>query len=76
MAGCSVTSIKFKTKRGKTVQFRGRAGGQKKNGGDCGNKKRRVTSHMHAIGRAGKKCAKVGRPGTARNAACLRNALK
>lgn len=76
MAGCSVSLIRFKTKRKKQVSFRGRAGGQKKNGGDCENKKRKVTAHMRAIGKAGKACAKVGKPGSARNAACLRAKFK
>lgn len=75
MAGCTISTIKFKTKRGRPVSFRGRPGGQEKNGGTCGNKKRKVTPHMRAVGRAGKACAKVGKPGSSRNAACLRKKL-
>ncbi|MBP6479842.1 MAG: hypothetical protein KA310_03250 [Pseudomonadales bacterium] len=73
---CAVKQIRIKTRRGKVVTFRGRPGGQKKNGGECSNKKRRITAHMRTVGRAGKKCAKKGRPGSKANAACLRAELR
>ena len=70
-AVCSKKTIQFKTKRGKTVRFTGRPGGSE----GCGKKKRRVTAWMHAVGRAGRACAKKARPGTSTNTRCLKQHL-
>ncbi len=70
--GCSVQTISFKKKRGGKVVFKGRPGGQKKHGGVCENKARKRTPQMSAIARAGRACKKSGRPGTAKNIACVR----
>lgn len=70
---CSKKNIRFKTRRGKTIAFTGRPGGS----AGCGKKPRRKTAWMKEVGRVGRMCAKkAGRPGTARNAACLRNSLR
>lgn len=68
---CSKKTIQFKTKRGRVIRFTGRPGGSE----GCGKKKRRVTAWMHAVGRAGRTCAKKARPGTATNARCLKSIL-
>ncbi len=70
-AVCSKKTIAFKTSRGRPVRFTGRPGGS----AGCGKKKRRVTSWMHAVGKAGKACAKKARPGTTTNARCLKSHL-
>jgi hypothetical protein len=70
--GCSPTTIRFKTKRGKTVQFKGRPGGDAKHGGKCSHHKRRRTPQMNAIAKAGRACKHQGRPGTKKNIACIR----
>jgi hypothetical protein len=70
--GCAPTAIRFKTKRGKTVSFTGRPGGDSKHGGKCAHKRRPRTPQMRAIAAAGRACARVGKPGTKRNIACLR----
>lgn len=69
---CSVKQIKFKTKRGKTVTFKGRPGGS----ASCGKKKRKVSSWSRTFGKIGKACSKVGKPGTSKNVACLRVKFK
>ena len=71
--GCSPSRISFRTKRGKTVSFVGRGGGDKKHGGKCAHKARKRTPQMRAIAAAGRACARVGRPGTKRNISCLRS---
>lgn len=73
---CTPQTISFRTKRGKTVSFKGRSAGQQKAGGKCSNKKRRVTAWMRQIGRAGKACSKVAKPGTARNVSCIKGKLR
>lgn len=72
MAVCSKKTIRFKTRRGKTVSFTGRPGGDSKNGGACPHKARKRTPQMRAIAAAGRACKKAGRPGTAKNIACIR----
>ena len=71
--GCAPTAIRFRTKRGKVVTFRGRPGGDSKHGGKCVHKKRRVTPQMRAIAAAGRACARVAKPGTKRNISCLKS---
>jgi len=39
-AGCSSTTIKFKTKRGKMISFKGRSGAS------CGPRKKPSTAHL------------------------------
>lgn len=70
--GCAPSRISFRTKRGKTVSFTGRPGGDKSNGGKCVHKRRPRTPQMRLIAAAGRACAKLGRPGTKRNISCLR----
>lgn len=76
--GCGVQSIRFKTKRGKVVSFRGRPGGQKKNDGDCENKARRFSSEARAMQRAVRVAAKKckGPVGGAKRTACTRQILR
>lgn len=70
---CSKKNIRFKTRRGRPVEFTGRPGGS----AGCGKIRRKVSSWARKVGKIGKRCAKTaGRPGTARNAACLRNGIR
>jgi hypothetical protein len=69
---CSKKTISFKTKRGRDVRFTGRPGGSD----GCGKIRRKVSSWARSVGKVGKRCAKQGRPGTARNAACLRAGIR
>lgn len=69
---CSTKKIRFKTRRGRSVEFTGRPGGS----AGCGKKRRKVSSWQRAVGRIGKACARQGRPGTARNASCLRTKVR
>lgn len=52
--GCKRGTIKFKTKRGKVIQFAGRVGS------DCGPRKKPSTAHLKhyksALARASKAC--------------------
>ena len=73
---CAPKPIRFKTRRGRWVSFTGRSGGQIKNGGKCSNKARRKTAWMRTVGKAGKACARKGRPGTRTNTACLKAKLR
>lgn len=73
---CAPKNIRFKTKRGRTISFTGRSGGQIKNGGKCSNKARRKTAWMRTVGKAGKACARLARPGTGKNVACLKSKLR
>lgn len=72
MTSCAVKQIKFKTRRGKTITFKGREGGS----AGCGKKKRRVSGWSRTFGKIGRACAKVGKPGSARNVSCLRSKFK
>ena len=56
--GCGVQTIRFKTKRGRVVSFRGRPGGQEKNDGTCSNKARHFSSEARAMQRAVRVAAK------------------
>ena len=60
-AGCKRTTIRFKTKRGKTIQFSGRSGAS------CGPRKKPSTAHLRhyktAMARAARHCK--GKPGQA-----------
>lgn len=60
-AGCKHGKIRFKTKRGKTVEFSGRSGAS------CGPRKKPSTAHLRhyktAMGRAARHCK--GKPGQA-----------
>jgi hypothetical protein len=71
--GCSPIRISFRTKRGKAVSFTGRGGGDKKHGGKCAHKARPRTPQMRLIAAAGRACARVAKPGTKRNIACLKS---
>lgn len=70
--GCGTKTVQFKTRRGRTVRFTGRPGGQEK----CGRRRRKVSAWAHKVGKIGKACARVGRPGTARNASCLKTKIR
>ena len=56
---CTVTTIRFKTKRGKVVEFRGRPGGMTSAGGEC-KPKHRSTTHLRpyklALAKAARAC--------------------
>ncbi len=69
---CSKRTIQFKTKRGRVIKFTGRPGGSD----ECGKVRRKVSPWARAVGKIGKRCAKSGRPGSARNAACLRAGIR
>lgn len=73
--GCGVQQIRFKTKRGRTVSFRGRPGGQTKAGGDCATKARHFSRSARlmqgAIRTAAKKCKGTGKVGSSRRTACV-----
>ena len=64
LASCSVTAIRFKTRRGKTISFRGRRGGMTTAGGKCSPKVRR-TGHLarwkKAMRSAARSCKGRGR---------------
>ena len=68
--GCKVGTVKFKTRRGRTIEFHG------KHGPSCGPRRFRRTAWNNKIAAAGRACKKAGRPGTAKNAACLRAHLR
>lgn len=71
--GCGTKRIRFKTRRGRVIEFTGRPGGQDA----CGKKRRKISAWAHKVGKIGKACARTaGRPGTARNAACLRTKIR
>lgn len=72
MAVCSKKQIKFRTRRGKTISFTGRPGGT----AQCGKKARKKSAWSRKFGQIGRACAKVGKPGTARNISCLRSKFK
>lgn len=69
---CTVSLRRFKTRRGKVVTFRGRSGGDSARGGKCAHKARRKTHQMKLIGAAGRACARVAKPGSKKNIACLK----
>ena len=59
MAGaCTPTMIRFKTRRGKVVTFRGRPGGMKTAGGEC-KPKHRSTAHLRPFKTAFKAAARA-----------------
>lgn len=55
---CKVTTIRFKTRRGKVVEFEGRPGGMTTAGGEC-KPKHRSTAHLRPFKLAMKKAAKA-----------------
>lgn len=75
--GCSPRTIRFKTKRGKVIQFTGRPGGQKQHGGDCSNK-HRSTRHLAVYKSALRKAAKAckGKKGKMNFRSCVRSKFK
>lgn len=73
---CTPGIVRFRTKRGKVISFKGRSGGQQKAGGTCSNKARRRTAWMRAFGKAGRACARKHKPGTKSMGACVKAALK
>lgn len=72
---CQLRTIHFKTKRGKSVVFRGRTGGQKSHGGICATKpdKPGEKRQQRIFGAAARKCH--GRSRRVRNA-CVRAKLR
>ena len=56
--------VRFKTRRGRKVEFKLTGRGH------------RVNAWNHKFGKAGKACARVAKPGTARNASCVKAKLK
>lgn len=69
---CPVARVRFQTKRGRVVEFKGRSAGQDK----CGHKARKVSAWQHKVGLIGRACMKKGKPGTAANAACIRSSVR
>ena len=54
---CKITSIKFKTKRGRKVEFTGRSAGTTKHGGDC--KPKAATAAQKKVHKEMKVAAKI-----------------
>lgn len=73
---CAKTRISFKTKRGKTVSFTGRKGGDSAYGGSCPAKRKPVSKWAHLVGNAGRACSGMGKVGSPRRSACLKQQIK
>jgi hypothetical protein len=75
--GCGVQTIRFKTKRGRAVEFKGRPGGQTSSGGDCAPKRRNFSRSARlmqgAIRTAAKKCS--GKVGSRQRTACVKDVI-
>lgn len=60
---CHVANVRFKTKRGKVISFKGHVGSE------CGPRPKPSTAHLHqhkqAFRAAAKACKKLGRKGRA-----------
>ena len=78
---CKVTLRKFKTARGRPVQFMGRSAGSKTHGGECTPKapSAAVKAHRRDFAQVARKCARgipKGKNFIKRQALCVKSQLK